>query len=208
MRSLIILSCVLLGAIACTPKAPPLRGAVAPARLPPTDLEPGHRKVVFTWSYSDPDFGLRGEGVARIAPPDSVRLDFFVGGGLGGGWALLIGDEVRTAGADAVRKILPPVPLLWASLGRLHLPVLRDTAVRVDGDTLRADIGRDPTWRSTFVNEQLRGLQLIDGTRLEQWVARDRSGNVRYEHPLRQRRLQLRVQRVEPVSDFDATIWR
>ena len=197
-----------MGALSCVPKAPPLRGTVAPAQLPPTDLPPGYRKVVFTWSYSDPDFGMRGEGVARIAPPDSVRLDFFVGGGLGGGRALLIGDDVRTPADDAVRRMLPPVPLLWATLGRLRLPVVPDTAVRVDGDTLRADIGRDPTWRSTFVHERLRGLQLIDGTRLEQWVARDTLGNVRYEHTRRQRRLQLRVQRVEAVTDFDATIWR
>ena len=209
MRFLLLHFCATIVAVSgCAPKVGPLRGNPAPARLPAAELPPGYRKVVFTWSYRDPDFSLRGEGLARIAAPDSVRLDFFVGGGLGAGWATLIGDEVRTPDQSTVRNILPPPPLLWATLGRLHLPVLPDTTVRVDGDTLRADIGRDPRWRSTFVNEQLRRLELIDGERLAQRVLRDTSGNVRYEHPSRRRTLQLSVQRVEPVSDFDSAIWR
>jgi hypothetical protein len=209
MRVLLLPLCAtILAVTGCAPKVSPLRGSPAPARLPTAELPPGYRKVVFTWSYRDPDFALRGDGVARIAPPDSVRLDFFIGGGLGGGWATLIGDDVRTSGQSSVRKILPPPPLLWATLGRLRLPVLPDTTVRVDGDTLRADIGRDPRWRSTFVNERLRRLELIDGDRLEQRVLRDTSGNVRYDHPSRRRTLQLWVKRVEPVSDLDVAIWR
>ena len=41
----------------------------------------------------------RGEGVARIASPDSVRMDFFLGGGLGSGAAVLIGDSLSGPGA-------------------------------------------------------------------------------------------------------------
>ncbi len=210
MRALlVVLSALTLMAGGCAPKVQPLRGVPVPARLPSAELPPGYSKVVFTWSYRDPDFGLRGEGVARIAPPDSVRLDFFVGGGVGGGgWAVLIGDEIHTPGRNPVRDMLPPPPLLWATLGRLHLPVLPDTTVRVDGDTLRADIGHDPKWRSTFVNDQLRRLEFIDGERLQQRVVRDTSGHVRYDHRSRRRSLQLTVQRVEPVSNFDAAIWR
>ena len=60
---------------------------------------------------------MRGEGVARIAPPDSARLDFFVNGE-GTGHALLIGDQIRLqSGQGAMRDFLPPAPLLWAALG-------------------------------------------------------------------------------------------
>src|SRR5918912_245572 len=103
--ALLLLLSALVG---CAPKAPPLRGTVVPARLPDTELPPVHRRLVFQWSYADNDFRMRGEGVARVAPPDSARLDFFVGGGLGGGRAFLIDDDLRTAGEDRVQKLLPP----------------------------------------------------------------------------------------------------
>src|SRR5918911_2139147 len=112
MRFTRVARLVLLSAIVgCAPKAPPLRGAIVPPRLPDAALPPVHRRLVFQWSYTDNDFRMRGEGVARVAPPDSVRLDFFVSGGLGGGRALLIGDELRAEGEDKVKRLLPPVPL-------------------------------------------------------------------------------------------------
>ena len=68
-----------------------------------------------------PSLRIRGEGVARIAPPDSARLDFFVNG-QGTGHALLVGDQIRLQGGqNAMRDFLPPAPLLWAALGRLHV---------------------------------------------------------------------------------------
>jgi hypothetical protein len=74
----------------CAPKLRPLGGAPVPARLPRGELPPGARLIVFNWSLEDPDFVARGEGAARVAPPDSARLDFFLAGGLGRGAAVLI----------------------------------------------------------------------------------------------------------------------
>jgi hypothetical protein len=193
--------------VGCTPKAPPLRGTLAPARLPDAELPPVHRRLVFRWSYSDNDFRMRGEGVARVAPPDSVRLDLFVNGGLGGGRALLIDDELRTEGEDKVKRLLPPVPLLWASLGRLKVPAASDTVARVDADTLRVDIGVDPRWRTTFLGTQLRRLELIENQRVPQWVSRDSVGNVSYQHTRAHRKLEITITRVDTVPGFDATIW-
>jgi len=132
----------LLGA--CAPKAPPLAGAVVPAAIPATALPPMHRRIVFQWSFTDDNVRVRGDGAARVAPPDSVRLDFFVANGMGSGYALLVGDSVRTPAGDAVRRYLPPVPLLWAALGRLAVPSAPDTAARVDGDTLRVELDTIP----------------------------------------------------------------
>jgi hypothetical protein len=177
------------------------------AALPPSDLPPGHHHIVFRWRYQDPDMEARGEGVARIASPDSVRMDFFVDPGMGAGYALLVGDSLSAPGIALVRRYLPPPPLLWATLGRLHVPPGRDTTVRVDGDTLRADIGGDPVWRATFGGSRLVRLERIDGGRVNERVVRT-GDDIRYEHLGARRSLSLTVTRRTEVPPFDATIWR
>jgi len=199
---------VLLAAASCGPKVDPLSGTVAPARLPRTELPPINQRIRFTWTYEDLDLRGRGDGVARIAPPDSVRLDLFLAGGNAGGRAVLIDDDFRAPGGPMVRSFLPPPPMLWAALGRLHIPPTPDTAVRVDGDTTRADIGRDPRWRVTFVGQDLRRLELIHGDRLQQWVERTPDRKVTYRHLRANRALDLNIVRVDTVPGFDATIWR
>jgi hypothetical protein len=206
---LMLLGMALLTAVGCAPRLRPLSGAPAPARLPPAELPPGYRRVVFTWEMRDPEFHVRGEGVARLASPDSARLDFFVGGGLGGGRAVLIGQSVRAPGGDLVRRLVPPAPLLWAALGRLALPPARDTAVRVENGMLRADIGAPPAWRVTFRGDTLLRLDRVSGDRVTEWVERAAADRVRYRHESARRELTLVVQRVvEETSPFDATIWR
>src|SRR5207342_1644994 len=116
------------------PRVAALPGEMAPSRqLPTGELPPGYRKIVFDWELKDGEMTARGEGVARIASPDSVRMDFFLGGGLGSGAAILIGDSLQVPGPDMIRKLIPPRPLLWAALGRVDLPAERDTTMRVDG---------------------------------------------------------------------------
>jgi hypothetical protein len=196
-------------AVSCAPRAHPLAG-VAPValRLPRTDLRPGARRIVFQWEYHEQDgFSARGESVARIVAPDSARVDFVVAGGFGGGWAVLIGNDLATPGPDFVRRLVPPAPMLWATLGRLAVPPARDTTARVAGDTLRADIGSDPTWRVTFVGPRLARVERIEGGWIQEWVSRD-STLLHYEHETGHRSLTLRVERTEEVSGFDSSIWR
>jgi hypothetical protein len=193
---------------ACAPKAPPLVGTVAPAGIPATRLPPVHRKLVFLWTYADQNLRAKGEGAARVAPPDSVRIDLFVGGGYGSGSAVLVDDRLETRGDERMHAYLPPVPFLWAALGRFTVPPAADTAARVDGDTLRVEIGRDPAWRATFADDELRRIELIDGGRIQQWVSRDSAGHVHYEHERARRTLDLTVTRVDTVPAFDAAIWR
>lgn len=206
----VLATCVVLAVVACAPRAPSLAGTIAPVRVPRAELALVHQKIVFRWAYSDNEYRFGGEGVARTAPPDSARLDFFLDGGAGGGSAVLVGNDLRVPGAGGgfIRNFLPPTPLLWATLGRLALPAERDTIVRIDGDTLRADIGQEPKWRVAFVSDQLRRLELIESGRLEQTLARDTSGRIRYDQPRGRRRLEMTVLRVDTVPAFDATIWR
>src|ERR1700694_2372570 len=110
---------------ACTPLAAPLKGVLAPDRsLPSIAMASGHRHLVFRWDYQEGDIAARGDGSIRTAAPDSARLDFFLGGGLGAGGAVLIGDSLRTPHADLARRYIPPAPLMWAALGRLAVPPL------------------------------------------------------------------------------------
>src|SRR6478609_4634569 len=89
------------------PRIKPLQGAPAPVQqLPKGDLPEGHRKIVFKWELRDGDMSARGDGVARVASPDSVRLDLFLGGGFGGGAAVLIGDSLRAPGPEMARKLI------------------------------------------------------------------------------------------------------
>jgi hypothetical protein len=196
-------------AVACAPRAQPLGGAPTPqVRLPDTSLPAGARRIVFKWEYREKDgFNAHGEGVARIVAPDSARMDFFVEGGFGGGWAQLIGDELTIPGPDFVRRFIPPAPLLWATLGRVAVPAARDTTARVAGDTLRADIGTSPTWRVTYVGSRLSRVERIDGGRVQEWMTRD-GDQLRYEHESGRRSLTLRLERTEAVSGFEASIWR
>ena len=149
----------------------------------------------------------RGEGVARIAAPDSARLDFFVDPGMGAGYALLIGDRLEAPGIALVRRYLPPPPLLWASLGRLRVPSAADTVARVDGDTIRADIGRTPIWRVTFAGERLVRVERIEEGRVIERMVRSPDDGVHYDHLRARRSLTLTVTRRSEVVPFDATIW-
>ena len=194
---------------ACAPRIKPLPGAPAPAVLPRAEIPRGHHRFVFQWQLEDVDLVSRGEGAARIASPDSGRLDFFLAGGFGSGAAVLIGDELRlpSSSEDLARRLVPPAPLLWAALGRLAVPALPDTTARLSGDTLRADIGRPVAWRITFVRDSLRRVERIDDGRVVEWVDRSVDARVRYRHSTSRRQLDLSLTRSERVSGFDPSIW-
>jgi hypothetical protein len=120
---------------------------------------------------------------------------------------VLIGESISAPGSSIIERFLPPAPLLWATLGRLIVQGA-DTLVRVDADTLRAEIGREPRWRIAFDSTVLRRLERIDGDRLREFVERDWPRRVHYENTNPRRTLDIEITRVERSADFDAAIWR
>jgi hypothetical protein len=194
---------------ACVPRLSPLTGVEAPtSRLPRGSVPLGHHKIVFSWQYDDREMTGRGDGAARIASPDSARLDFYLAGGFGGGAALLIGDSLQVpGGVDLVKRLVPPPPLLWATLGRTALPNLPDTAIRIQGQTLRADIGRPVAWRLTFHGDTLVRAERVEGGKVIEWVARTSSTHLQYRNESARRSLQLTITKVDEVPEFDASIW-
>jgi hypothetical protein len=206
-----ILLMAAFGLSACRPpRLTPLMGDVVPAsRLPRAVIAAGHHQIVFNWEASQSLMTTRGEGAARIASPDSARLDFFLGGGISGGAVVLIGDSLRTPPtADAPNGLIPSGTLLWAALGRVALPNLPDTVIRVEGTTLRADIGRPVAWRLSFHGDSLFRVERVQGDRVAEWVDRSEPSRIKYRNEGARRTVQLTVTKSEDGGQFDAAIWR
>jgi hypothetical protein len=107
-----------------------------------------------------------------------------------------------------VSRIVPPPPLLWAALGRVALPNLPDTVIRIDGPTLRADVGNPVAWRLTFRGDTLTRAERVENGRVVEWVDRADPTHVRYRNQSARRSLQLTLTRSSEVPGFDASIWR
>jgi len=195
----------------------PLRGVPAPTRVLPAGvvkLALGYHRIRFRWNVTDPRFSAAGDGAARVAFPDSARLDFIAGGPFGGsGRALLFDDTLVAPGGGGTRRYLPATPFLWAALGRLAVPTATDTTVRIDGDTLWADFGppfpSDGTvWRASFAAGELTGLARLSGGRVRETVVRDvERGRIQYKNAGAHRSLTLTQVRSEAVTAFDSTVW-
>lgn len=217
-----LLAVALASAAACAPAARPLRGDATRALLPPSVLPASPQQLRFTWSYKDETFEASGDGVVRTMAPDRGRLDFFLRNGMAGGYAILIGDSLTVPGIELVRRFLPPVPLLWATLGRLAVPGTRDTIARVDGDTLRADFGAlkggdastadGRAWRVTYAGTALAGVERIEDGKVVEWITRRRGSTgqweLRYVHERAKRGLRIAVTDTLTVEGFDDAIWR
>ena len=208
--------------LSCAPVARPLVGSPTRAVLPPTTMAVGAQLLRFTWTYKDETFEANGEGAVRAQAPDRARLDFFLRNGMAGGYAILFGDSLFVPGVDLVKRLLPPVPLLWSSLGRLALPPTPDTAARIDGDTLRADLGalrgRDASgadgraWRLAFAGTALARVERIENGKVIEWMSRRRGADgqwqLEYVHERGKRRLAIAVTDTTTVEGFDDAIWR
>lgn len=72
-------------------------------------------RVEFEWEYADERGNLVGEGVGRVNPPDSFRLDLFTAGE-GGMSAVLVDDRLETLGEIEDLELPSPV-FLYAMAG-------------------------------------------------------------------------------------------
>lgn len=191
---------------ACAPAARPLTGTIAPvSAVPSTATLRTPQQVTFRWEFREEQLAVRGEGAARLAPPDSARLDLFLDGGLGSGVAYVLGDTVH-ARLPMGDRIIPPAALFWAAVGRLAVPP-GDTTVRVTGDTVRADINSTQgMFRVAFVRDSLVVLERIADGRIVERV--ERSGaSVRYRQLASRRGLDLTILRRVQTAPFPADVW-
>lgn len=206
-------SCLVLCGVlaACAPRLAPLVNATpVPQREPlPTIELPAHRqRIVFGWRLQESELEVRGEGAARIAAPDSARIDLFVMGGLGSGAAWVIGDDMRIDAPEALLKVLPPPAFLWAALGRFSIPPGKDTVVARSDSSLTAEIGPSPRWRLSILRGRITRLDRADGDKVIDRLERRPDGSLVYFHAPTRRQLTLTITRVDSVAPFDASIWK
>jgi hypothetical protein len=77
----------------------------------------------FKWLFRDEKSSAGGRGSARIAPPDSMRFDVAGPFGSGAASAVVVGDQpVWVKPPDAIQKMVPNYPLMWAMFGLARLP--------------------------------------------------------------------------------------
>src|ERR671929_1105626 len=109
-------------------------GAVVPAGAAPVSREQvgqwvaatlprEHRLHRFKWLFQDERSSAGGRGSARVAPPDSLRFDVAGPFGSNPAAAAVVGDRpLWTEPPDAIRKLVPNYPLMWAMFGVAEMP--------------------------------------------------------------------------------------
>jgi hypothetical protein len=77
----------------------------------------------FKWLFRDERGSAGGRGSARVAPPDSLRFDVAGPFGSGAASAVVIGEHpVWMNPPDAISKLVPNYPLMWAMFGSAREP--------------------------------------------------------------------------------------
>lgn len=122
-------------------------------------------EVRFHWEYGDERGRLSGEGVARVNPPDSFRLDLFTSGE-GSMQVALTADGLVTLG-EIEDLELPPPPLLYAMSGVFRpgteAPV---RGFRSGEEEVLAYEKEGATWFFSFRDDRLRWVEERAGSRL------------------------------------------
>jgi hypothetical protein len=127
MRSTLVLLLALTacrtapGALVPEATAPASPSQVAEWVRPTVPTAP--RLIRFKWLFRDDNSSAGGRGSARIAPPDSLRFDVSGPFGSNASAAAVVGDSALwVQPEDAIEKLVPNYPLMWALLGVARMP--------------------------------------------------------------------------------------
>jgi hypothetical protein len=176
-----------------------------------------HRVLKFRWQIQDDRGAAGGRGSARIAAPDSVRLDVAGPLGSGRGAAVVTGDSALwTDPPDIIRRLVPSYPLMWAMLGVMRSPPA-DAVVRgvedASGVRWQWSSGADtvryawPASGTTLRAEARRGGELVG------WVETSFSGasepaRSQLIAPSASTKLTLTFSESESPDSFPPDLWR
>ena len=172
-------------------------------------------QLFFDWSAQEPDFRGSGQGVARLEPPDRARLDLFLDNGEQVAEAVLVGDELHIPPWVEVGMI-PPPPLLWASLG-VFRPGEGAELVEARGRSrLSVDyrLADGEVVRFSLEGRRVVGVSVLDGRDVVRTMqVGDNDGSSRYPTDATYRdipdfrELKVSLSEVEYVDAFPPDIW-
>jgi hypothetical protein len=119
-------ACVALAGCAPPPAPTPLGGfvpasAAAVEAMAAATLPARRELVALHWSYDEGDAQVTGRGAARLAPPDSLRLDVAVPV-IGRATLVLAGDSTWSHPGRLAQQVVPGRAAVWAMFGVVRLP--------------------------------------------------------------------------------------
>ena len=227
-------ACALL--LGCPGSVPPL----VPLPLAPVPWDSGvgwavatvparHTLIRFRWKYRDAGKSYAGRAAARVAPPDSLRIDYAGPFNWGAGAALVVGDTTVWADPEKnFRSLVPAVRMLWAGLGIVRPPAVGAAVFGLVGGGPGGPGG--PGADSVRIWRFVQGEDTLDyrlargGTRVleAEWrrqgkvVARSRAeldirampASARIDFPEGPARFEFTVGAVDTTVVFDSATWR
>jgi hypothetical protein len=215
LYSFALAATAILGAGACATGSSAMGApdAQAEQRLEAATVPAVRAQVMFDWNMTDRDARFSGRGVLRMDSGYRARVDLFGPRGETLAAAVVVDGEMRVA-PQAAAALLPPAPMLWASLGVFRRPVdasLTGTSVSDDGISL--EYVRDRTqWHFRFVEDRLRSTEWTDGegrrtVELTGDAGHGLPGQAVFRDWTEFRELTLRVTEVEERAAFEPDVW-
>jgi hypothetical protein len=172
----------------------------------------------FHWRYRDNRRSGGGRGMARVAPPDSLRIDWAAVLGLKSGAAVVLDDSLSWADPkeDFPSSVPAAVQLVWTALGVMR-PPRADAVVFGERDSARVlwrYVEQDDTldfrltvapprtleaeWRRAHVMARSRAVLGPDGL----------PTSVRIDVPERPARFEVTYVGVDSAATFTPALWR
>ena len=168
----------------------------------------GTRAIRFRWRYQDERLRWPGRGTARVAPPDSMRLDYTGALGARSGAAVVVGDSVVWAEPTGdFERMVPAIPLLWAAIGIVRPPAAEAAVFGTQGLGERG-VARI-VWRFTVGADTLEYVALNGTPRtLEaEWRRRGRTvARSRTEYDAHSMPVTARIDFPEASARFELTV--
>lgn len=218
-----IAACVALTACRghLAPLVPEPLAPVAPDSIAAWTVPNGPTRPValrFTWKYRDDRQSGGGHGTLRLAPPDSMRIDWAAVLNVKTGAAVVIGDSLRWADPkqDYPSSISQAIQLVWTALGIVRPPDagtatfgMRDSTGAVwryirDRDTVAFRLAGPPR---TLQGEWRRAGRLMARSRT-QLAAGGLPQGTRVDVPERSARFEITFTRVDSTAQFAPALWR
>ncbi|HET6762893.1 MAG TPA: hypothetical protein VFH27_04450 [Longimicrobiaceae bacterium] len=118
------------------------------------------RRLTFGWELDEAGARFHGRGVARVGPPDRIRLDLFGPRGETYLAAALVDETPRVPAALEGRVPMPSPALLWGVLGVVRPPAAA-RLVSASATQLRYDAGEQGTLEYRLENGTLRTVRRL-----------------------------------------------